>query len=73
MPADTAWIAAGVSFLAGILVLAIVTAIVVLIDIRVELKQTSRRQRRGRPEPDEFSAGVTWDSSRKRRPGPDDA
>lgn len=66
---DTTWIAAGVSFLAGVLVLAIVTAIVVLIDIRVELTQTTRRQRRGRETPDEYSAGVTFDSSRKRKEG----
>lgn len=65
---DTTWIAAGVSFLAGVLLLGIITAVVVLIDIRVELTQSARRQRRGRPEPDEFNAGITFDSSRKRRP-----
>lgn len=64
---NSTWIAAGVSFLAGVLVLAIVTAIVVLIDIRVELTQTTRRHRRGRETPDEYSAGVTFDSSKKRR------
>lgn len=69
---DSTWIAAGVSFLAGVLLLAIITAVVVLIDIRVELTQSARRQRRGRDEPDEFSAGITFDSSRKRKQEPEE-
>ena len=69
---DTSWITAGVSFLAGVLLLAIITAVVVLIDIRVEMTHSARRQRRGRPDPDEVTAGITWDSSRKRKPGTTD-
>lgn len=72
---DSTWVAAGVSFLAGVLLLAIITAIVVLIDIRVELTQSSRRQRRGRPEPDEFNTGITLESRKRKRTedGPGDA
>lgn len=72
MNGDTSWITAGVSFLAGVLVLGIITAIVVLIDIRVELTQSGRRQRRGQAEPDEFSSGITWESRKRKHAEPEE-
>ena len=40
------WIAAGVGFLAGMLILGLITSLVVLLDIRVELSQTRTKKRR---------------------------
>lgn len=71
---DRELLAAGLGFLGGVILLGIMTALVVLIDIRVELTQSTRRQRRGRPEPDEFNTGLTWESrKRKQGGGGDDA
>lgn len=45
---DNDWIAAGVGFLAGALLLGLFTTLAVLIDIRVSLTQTKKRSRRPR-------------------------
>ena len=64
---DGAWIAAGAGFLGGVVILGLITSLVVLMDIRMELTQTTRRQRRGRPEPDERTASAVWESKRREK------
>lgn len=59
---DGGWIAAGVGFLAGALVLGLITSLVMLIDIRLELHQTRRSSRGG-----QRSAGLSWESSKRSR------
>ena len=47
------WIAAGAGFLAGVIVLGLITSLVVLIDIKVQLTQTRATRPRRRREDEE--------------------